>query len=123
MGQSRQNSALEERTLRIALKCTPDALVRSCQMFKKSSTFGAAVQMIKQRLKGLFVAARTPGIHFRSVQVAIHIPFTFLIFFTNVSAPGVARVSCSNWRARESRDMTVPSGSSRASAISRYESS
>src|ERR1700758_366057 len=123
MSQSRQNPALEEKTLRIALKCPSDALIRGFQLLKKSRTFDAAVQMIKQRLKGLFVAARTPCIHLRSVQVAIHIPFTFLIFFTNVSAPGVARISCSNWRARESRDMTVPSGSSRASAISRYERS
>src|SRR5580698_4391603 len=116
MGQSGKNPALKDRALRIALKCTSNVLIRGCQLLKESGTFGAAVQMIEQGLKAVFVAAGTPGIHLRSAQVAVHTQFTFLIFFTNVSATGLARLSCSNWRARESRDMTVPSGSSRASA-------
>jgi hypothetical protein len=77
----------------------------------------------RTRAEIFFVAAGTPGMHLRSVRVAVHTPFTFLIFFTSVGATGLARLSCSNWWARESRDMTVPSGSSRASAISRYERS
>jgi len=71
------------------------------------------------REMALSVAAATPGIRLRPVQIVVHTLFTFLVFFTTISSAGLVRHSCINWRARKSRDMTVPSGSFRASAISR----
>src|SRR5579863_529555 len=56
MRQSQQNPAFKDRTLRIALKCKPDVLIRGCQLLKQSSTFGAFIQMFEQGLKWLFVA-------------------------------------------------------------------
>lgn len=63
MGQSGKNPALKERAPWVALKRMPNVLIRGCQLLKESSTFGTAVQMLKQGLKALFIAAGTLGIH------------------------------------------------------------
>ena len=51
----------------MAFKQLPEAIVCGLQPFKPLCALGALVQMIEQRLKPLFVAARTPGIHLCSV--------------------------------------------------------